>query len=67
MSVFEISTVLYILENKVGEFAELGAVSVKMVTEGEASFMKGCKQKIGEGKLKTFNVHKKTTEVEVKH
>ena len=39
-----------------------------MVTEDEASFMKSCKQKIeeGKGKLKTFNVHKKTTEVEVK-
>ena len=55
-------------ENKVGEFAELGAVSAKMITEGEAAFMKSCKEKIeeGKGKLTTLDIHKKVTEVEVK-
>ena len=47
-------------ENKVGEFAELGAVSAKMITEGEAAFMKSCKEKIeeGKGKLTTLDIHK---------
>merc|ERR1712137_179911 len=52
--------------NKIGEFAELGNVSRKDVKEGEAQLMKDCKEKTKDGKLKTFDIHKKESEVEVK-
>merc|ERR1712114_12262 len=41
--------------NKIGEFAELGNV-----------LRKDCKEKTKDGKLKTFDIHKKESEVEVK-
>merc|ERR1712186_18362 len=54
--------------NKIGEYAELGAVKSEMVAKDEPEFMKVCDSRAKEngGKLKVIDVSKKESEVEVK-
>merc|ERR1712048_1473006 len=54
--------------NKIGEYAELGAVTATMLEKDEPEFAKVCENraKDNDGKLKTVDVHKKEKEVEVK-
>ena len=54
--------------NKIGEYAELGAVTSAMLEKDEPEFLKVCDSRAKEngGKLKTIDVNKKEAEVEVK-
>merc|ERR1712141_376757 len=54
--------------NKIGEYAELGAVKSEMLAKDEPEFMKVCDSRAKEngGKLKVIDVSKKESEVEVK-
>merc|ERR1712186_151425 len=54
--------------NKIGEYAELGAVKSEMLGKDEPEFMKVCDSRAKEngGKLKVIDVSKKESEVEVK-
>merc|ERR1712048_997650 len=54
--------------NKIGEYAELGAVTAAMLEKDEPEFAKVCENraKDNNGKLKTVDVNKKEKEVEVK-
>merc|ERR1712048_1220665 len=54
--------------NKIGEYAELGAVTAAMLEKDEPEFAKVCENraKDNDGKLKTVDVNKKEKEVEVK-
>merc|ERR1711953_7150 len=54
--------------NKIGEYAELGAVKAESLGKDEPEFMKVCKNRAEEngGKLKVIDVSKKESEVEVK-
>merc|ERR1711944_46443 len=54
--------------NKIGEYAELGAVKAEMLAKDEPEFMKVCDSRAKEngGKLKVIDVSKKESEVEVK-
>merc|ERR1711868_135076 len=54
--------------NKIGEYAELGAVTAAMLEKDEPEFAKVCENRKGEngGKLKVIDVNKKESEVEVK-
>merc|ERR1712111_267040 len=54
--------------NKIGEYAELGAVTAAMLEKDEPEFAKVCENlaKDNGGKLKTVDVNKKEKEVEVK-
>merc|ERR1711944_83391 len=54
--------------NKIGEYAELGAVTSAMLKKDEPEFLKVCDSRAKEngGKLKTIDVNKKEAEVEVK-
>merc|ERR1711972_731871 len=54
--------------NKIGEYAELGAVKSEMLNKDEPEFMKVCYSRAKEngGKLKVIDVSKKESEVEVK-
>merc|ERR1712045_222549 len=53
--------------NKIGEYAELGAVKSEMLAEDEPEFMKVCDSRAKEngGKLKVIDVSKKESEIEV--
>merc|ERR1712242_32535 len=52
--------------NKIGEYAELGAVTAEMLDKDEPEFLKVCTNRAGEkdGKLKVVDVNKKESEVE---
>jgi len=54
--------------NKIGEYAELGAVTAAMLEKDEPEFAKVCENraKDADNKLKTIDVNKKEKEVEVK-
>merc|ERR1711944_261280 len=54
--------------NKIGEYAELGAVTSAMLEKDEPEFLKVCDSRAKEngGKLKTIDVNKKEAEEEVK-
>jgi len=54
--------------NKIGEYAELGAVTAAMLEKDEPEFAKVCENRAKDngGKLKTVDVNKKEKEVEVK-
>merc|ERR1712019_23023 len=54
--------------NKIGEYAELGAVTAAMLEKDEPEFAKVCENRAKDngGKLKTVDVNKKESEVEVK-
>ena len=54
--------------NKIGEYAELGAVTAEMLDKDEPEFLKVCTNRAGEkdGKLKVVDVNKKESEVEAK-
>merc|ERR1712088_439832 len=54
--------------NKIGEYAELGAVKAEMLGKDEPEFLKVCDSRAKEngGKLKVIDVSKKESEVEVK-
>merc|ERR1711944_339471 len=54
--------------NKIGEYAELGAVKAEMLAKDEPEFMKVCDSRANEngGKLKVIDVSKKESEGEVK-
>ena len=54
--------------NKIGEYAELGAITSAMLEKDEPEFAKVCDSRKGEngGKLKVIDVNKKESEVEVK-
>merc|ERR1711963_206821 len=54
--------------NKIGEYAELGAVTAAMLEKDEPEFAKVCENRAKDngGKLKTVDVNKKEKEAEVK-
>merc|ERR1712048_1356405 len=54
--------------NKIGEYAELGAVTAAMLEKDEPEFAKVCENraKDNDGKLKIIDISKKENEVEVK-
>merc|ERR1712073_104358 len=54
--------------NKIGEYAELGAVTADMLNKDEPEFMKVCNNRAEENgkKLKVVDVNKKESEVEAK-
>jgi len=53
--------------NKIGEYAELGAVTADMLNKDEPEFMKVCNNRAEENgkKLKVIDVNKKESEIEV--
>merc|ERR1712117_692085 len=54
--------------NKIGEYAELGAVTAEMLSKDEPEFQKVCNNRAKENgdKLKTIDVNKKESEIEAK-
>merc|ERR1712018_282119 len=54
--------------NKIGEYAELGAITRDIIKEQETAFLGECegRKSVGGGKLKIVDVSKKESEVEVK-
>jgi len=54
--------------NKIGEYAELGAITRDIIKEQEAAFAGECegRKSLNDGKLKVVDVNKKESEVEVK-
>merc|ERR1711950_104870 len=54
--------------NKIGEYAELGAITRDIIKEQEAAFAGECegRKSINDGKLKVVDVNKKESELEVK-
>merc|ERR1712032_1386231 len=54
--------------NKIGEYAELGAITRDIVKKGETKFLGECegRKSVNGGKLKVVDINKKQSEIEVK-
>merc|ERR1712024_14427 len=54
--------------NKIGEYAELGAITRDIIKAQETAFLGECegRKRVGGGKLKVVDVNKKESEIEVK-